>query len=251
MGVILNPYTSDNLIPLGNLVAYLRFNNSVADQSGNHSPTSNGVTYVNGLFSLGSLEAVYLNDNSDYIQISDDGSLSFTNGSADQPFSITTLMEPLNLGVVEGSIYQKFLFSKRGSGSNGDLEKEYQFTTTNASTNHKLFWSQWDQSSGGRKNWQGSTNLVNSTKYHIGVSTDGTNMQFYVDAVAETMTPSSSGTYTCMENLGAPFKIGSTLWGDQYGLQAYYDGFAIWDIGLSQEQMTAIKEKQYSGQELL
>ena len=38
-------------IPTANLVLYQRFNNSVADETGNHTPISTGVFYANGLYS--------------------------------------------------------------------------------------------------------------------------------------------------------------------------------------------------------
>jgi len=36
------------IIPIGNLMFYQRFNNSVTDQTGNYGTTSSGVTYANG-----------------------------------------------------------------------------------------------------------------------------------------------------------------------------------------------------------
>ena len=74
-------------IPTDNLVLYMRFNNSVTDQTGNHTPTTSGTTYGNGIYTGTPNGSILYNSSSDYVNVPDSNLLSFGDGSTDSPAS--------------------------------------------------------------------------------------------------------------------------------------------------------------------
>ena len=99
-------------IPTGNLVTYLRFNNDVTDETANHTPTSNGVAYVNGLYSAAANEAIEFNAAADWVKIADDDTFSFGNGTTDVPFSISFGINGDNFGTLT-TTRNKILLAKK------------------------------------------------------------------------------------------------------------------------------------------
>lgn len=242
-------------IPTGNLIFYLRFNNNDDDETGNWTPsqiTSTGdYSFVNGIYSGASTEAIeYGSLGTGYTQVNDKDLLSFGDGSTDSPFSASFCMNADNLGTLDGTVRTKFIISKRI----GTSYREYQFATSN-DTNKYMGLTLWDDSTGGWIRADGGTSLNNSTNYHVVITYDGSSstsgIKVYINGVAETMTPSSSGTYIAMENGNRPVIIGSADWGGSIDYQGRLDGVAMWNIELSPDEVTAICNKQMLGLELL
>lgn len=247
--------STTSLIPFENLLLYCRLNNSLVDETGNFTLTGNGITYTNGIYSGVANEAANFNVNTDYILIPDNDLLSFGNGTTDSPFSVSMC---INFQANSGDSID-VIFCKRGDkvAVNAGAFEEYQLHRT-ISTG-QLRWGVIDESSNGRLLIDGSTNLLNGVDYHVVVTYDGSGLEsglkIYIDGVEETVTGLSSGTYVAMENLTADFLIGSPSWDytflNRSEFIGFLDGFAIWDVALTQEQVTAIYNEQSAGNELL
>ena len=167
MSFIINPYITNTAtpIPAGTLIIYMRFNNTLVDQTGNHSPASAGTpSYVNGLYSGSSNEAVDFDTDGDYATISDHNDFSFGDGSTDSAFSVTTGIEM----DTHASKNNHFIICKRGDRgtSNAGIYREWQFQYD--ITNSGLLLSLFDDSAGANLGVRGNTSLSAGTTYHVG-----------------------------------------------------------------------------------
>jgi hypothetical protein len=242
---------SNSIIPLGNLIGYMRFRSPLTqDEKGNLTLSFTDVGLGTGIFdgiANHSAEITYLTND---LAIADNNLISFGNGTSDVPFSFSFCSNVANYGNIQGSVRVRYLFVKRGASTN----REFQLGTSNNTAN-KLIFIQHDQSSGGNIGVQGGTSLVNSTNYHFTVTSSGSGsyagLKIYINGVLETLTNVSSGSYTAMENLGEDLKIGNALWSSGVYIEGRTQGFGIWDKELTQEEITAIYDKQSGGNEIL
>lgn len=253
VGVTFNSPTAVSVaagLPTGNIILYLPFDNSIVDGTGLNTITSNGISYVNGIFSGNANEAVYYNSIDDYVQIANNSRFNFGNGTTDNPFSITTS--------IELSVNQAFrwLLAKRGQVGDPAVDREWQLLTDNANTG-KIRFDILDQSTGGFIGRQGNTSLVIGTPYNIAVTYDGsgleTGIKIYINGVEETTyTNNSTGVYTAMEAFTSPIRSGSQIWDNgSRALDTELEDIAIWDIELSGSQASDVYDKAFNGEKLL
>lgn len=243
-------------IPTENLVLYCGFNNSLTDETGNHTLTNSGVTYVNGLWSGTTLSAANWAQAVDYVTIPDSDLFSFGNGTTDSPFSISFGVFFSGNGDNSTS---NTIINKRGDDGTGSGAIYREWQVVRAVPSQKLRVILWDDSASANFNCEADTVLSNSTNYHITVTYDGSStfagIKIYIDGVLEsTYNDNSTGTYTAMENLSAPVAIGGIGWSFD-STTAYFngllDGLGIWDVELSQAEVAAIYSKQTGGTEIL
>lgn len=240
----------DGTIPLSNLMFYQRFNNSVADQTGNYSVSSSGVTYGNGLYSGVSNESIVLYSLTDSINIASTADFTFGNGTVDLPFSVSFTFKAINLGVLNGGFYNKFLLCNRDNSS--DTTKKVWQINTNNSPEPKLNFIFFYQSTGGNKGISCDTILSNNVTYHI-TCTYSTlaGMKIYINGTLQTSTAATNGTYVAKESFSNSIKIGGASWFDDLVMLGNLDGLGIWNVALNHRQVKAIFNKQASGLEIL
>jgi hypothetical protein len=240
-----------SIIPLGNLNGYMRFHAPLTDdQKGNLTVSIAGIDLDIGIFDGVTDHSALVNFSSDDLAIADNNLISFGNGTSDVPFSFSFCSNITNYGTLQGTVRARYLFAKRGQTT----DREYQFYTLN-DTSNKLAIRLWDNSTSGFIERVGTTSLINSTNYHFTITYDGsgsnTGLKIYINGIEETTTNASSGTYTAMENGTEPLKIGNVLWSSGVYIDGRTQGFGIWDKELTQEEITAIYDKQSGGNEIL
>lgn len=246
MSFIIDPYRySDDGIPQDNLVLYCRFNNSIADQTGNNSMSSVSISYGNGLYSGASNESVYFNSSTDFVQAADNDLLSFGNGSSDSAFSVSFALK-----LDSGFSGAQMIATKRSISDSSNLEYDVAIRGDNQKLRLTLYANTTD-----RLSVHGSTALTHSTNYHVVITYDGSSsisgVRMYLDGVEETYTDTSNGTYTAMSNGTGPLQMGKIRWTSTSHLEGYLDGFGIWNKELTSGEVTAIYNKQSSGTEIL
>lgn len=240
----------DGTIPLSNLMFYQRFNNSVADQTGNYSVSSSGVTYGNGLYSGVSNESVVLDSLTDRIDIASTADFTFGNGTVDLPFSVSFTFKATNLGVLSGIYRNKFFVCNRDNSS--DTTKKVWQINTNDSPTPKLNFVFFDLSTGGAKLLTCETVLSNNVIYHVTCTfSPSKGMKTFLNGVLQLSTLSVIGTYVAKESFSNSIRIGGESWGDYLGMLGNLDGLGIWNVALNHRQVKAIYNKQASGLEIL
>lgn len=244
--------TGGVVIPTGDLLAYLRFNNNVNDETSLNSPTSSGVTYGDGLYTGDPNEAVLFDNLKEKVTIPNNARFNFGNGTTDDPFSITLAVRPTNLGTLLGDFYVKFLVSKRGSTDSADREWQLYFNN-NASPN--LSFRLFDQSTGRWIEITTTMTFSNNTIYHISATYDGSGsvsgMKIFVNGVSVAVTDTSSGSYTAMEAFTTPVAIGYTNFSNNFTLFSRIDGLGIWGVELTPDEVEAVYDKQAAGLNIL
>lgn len=191
-------------------VAYwdLGFENSETDpykdEKNSHDGTKSGtVPNKTGISS----KAIEFDGVNDIIQISDDDNLSFGNGTADQPFTISAWVYA-DAWATE-SAKNNVILMKRFSGATDN--EEYQFTTKEGDLRLTIF----DKSASAYRGRSYSVALDTSTWYHVVGTYDGRGgssaedgIDLYVNGKVVDDGTSTSGTYVAMENLGSNVFIG-------------------------------------------
>jgi len=164
----------------------------------------------------------------DHIIISDNDSLSFGNGSTDQPFSISAWIYQ-NASENAGDIVSKY--------NSSTTEIEYRFLLVTDSISFTVY----DDTSSSRIGKIGGTNLSDLTWYHVVGTYDGSStangIKLYVNGNIETSTNDNAGTFTNMDNTTSPLYIGlhsSTLAGDFSGK---IDEVKIYNQALTADQV--------------
>ncbi|QQV91589.1 hypothetical protein Peternella1_53 [Winogradskyella phage Peternella_1] len=230
----------ESSLNLSDLITYLKFNGNVIDETGNHAPIGTGITYVTG---IGGQALSVTGSGGNFVKISDSDDLSFGDGVDDFPFSITTLLK-LN------SVSDNMLFCKRDAPT--DQEYVIRFESGNLAV---LFY---DYSEGSYiKVLSSGFTFLADTVYGLGITYDGSGspsgIKIKVDNSYLTLITSSSGTYTAMENLSQPLKIGArwstTETQDPLDGTLQYLGF--WDVELDTDQLSEIYYKQSLGISIL
>ena len=234
----------DDGIPRKSLVLYQRYNNSVADETDNHTPNASGVDYVNGIYSGSSNEAVRFDNNTEYVSVPDSDLLSFGDGLTDSPFSVSFAMR------ITGALTNRMrIIVKQNLTDSGNTEWDI-----NTSASDKLRFILKDESSGGFLGVDSSTTLLQNTNYHVVCTYDGSGtvggFNIYFDGVQDSLTNVVVGSYTAMENLSGVVRIGKRF-DTAENFVGHLDGLGVWNIELSQEEVIAIYNKQSSGIEIL
>lgn len=241
MSFLINPYSfNDDGVPTENLVLYMRFNNSLSDETGNNTgiTKSASATYQNGIYSGVSTECINVPNSADArVTIPDNDILTFG------AFSFTCAVK------IYYTTAGRFFLSKRNTSST----IEYMILRTNG--DNKIGFYLKDQTNGGILYVKGNTALSTST-YHIACTYDGgtssSGLKIYIDGVEESSyTDLSSGTYTQMRNTSSDLFVGTSGDSGSSGHSCDFDGLALWDKELSQEEITSIYNKQSAGNELL
>ena len=251
----LNKITQTAELPLEDLsqglVLYQRFNNDVADATGNHTPVPTGITYENGLYSGTALEASKFGT-SKWILIPDSNLLSFGDGVNDFPFSVSFVVKFSTLGSADVATYTKMIIQKRGA-----THKEWQVMSSNSAGSPTISLALFDESSGGQIRGNGSTILVNGVVYHVIITYDGSKtvggIKITLNGVEETVVDGGSvGGYVAMENGTSHVAIGTAGWSlNRYNFKGNLDGLGVWNKELPPHQKTIVYNKQLSGLELI
>ncbi len=140
-------------------------------------------------------------DDSQFITVTDDDSLSFEN---DHPFTIEIQIKLNSIGVING------LIDKYNAGV---ADREYIFWITASNYIEFMLFDGVLNAYGSRISARGNTTVTTDTYYHIVVTYDGSKdysgIQIYINGTAETMTDTSAGVYNGMDNGTADFRIGN------------------------------------------
>lgn len=203
------------------------------DNTGTNNGTATAVSYVSGQVS----NAADFDGSTSYIDIPDAANLSFGDGSTDSPFSIS-------FGVKFDSTASCYLIAKRQSPD----DKEYQIDLLSGTLRVILF----DQSSGGTLNAGFTPSFSTATWYHVVMTYDGSStfggINFYIDGSAQSLSDSSAGSYTAMENLTSQVRLGAKpfVLTDSI-LDGQLDEVYFWDKELSAAEVTEIYDDFNSG----
>ena len=189
------------------------------------SITRNGISGAN-------VKSINFDGTDDYIDCGDSNELSFGDGSTDSAFSVSIWVK------LNAALRQPF-FVKAGSST-----KEYHILT---GSTDKLRFRLYDQSASSAYIQCQMDDVVSTGSWvYYTFTYDGGGHQngltIYKDGSAPAQTPSSSGSYTAMENTTSNVRIASSEMNSFY-LDGNIDEVALFDIELSSSQITDI----YSG----
>ena len=163
----------------------------------------------------------------DYLNLGDNNSFSFGDGSNDLPFSVS-LWAKIN------DATRAPLFTKSAT------DKEYHILT---SASDKLRIRLYDNSTGGYIQSEMNAAISTSGWKNYIFTYDGTGsnagLNIYLNGDVVAQTKSLSGSYTAMENTSTDLRIGTSEQNSFY-LDGHIDEFALFNIELSSAQATAI-----------
>lgn len=198
---------------------YNRFSDSLADATGNHSPTGNAAySYVTGLYGAG--KAIDSNING-LITTADSDNLSFTDGLTDLPFTISFAIRLDTLGANQWILTKQLL--------SGGFLREYDVYVL-ASNKIAVYL----RNSTANNIWIRAiaTNAIPiNTVKHYSITNTGTEselgLDIYEDGLLDTTAAKTqNGTYTGMANTSAAMTQLSLNGGN--GLRGRIDCFGIW-----------------------
>jgi len=238
--VIYDYANSGGTVPTGNCITSLPLDSDSTDEVGTNDGTDTSISYVSGLVSNC---ADFTAGTSSGIEIADDDTLSFGNGTTDSPFSISFAVK------WSGTPATTVFCSKKSTSTGADFEYQVDYDGTlmafylvDNNFSHYLKTS-------GR--WSPSA----STWYHITATYDGggsnTGMQLYLNGYKFDTFSTSVGTYVAMENLTQPLTIGKNAQNTSRSLNGYMDCFKIWDKELSVEEVLKIATDELAGTDIL
>lgn len=224
-------------IPTGNIVAYYPLDSDSTDAVGTYDGTDTSVNYVN---SITNGCANFTSSTSSKIQVADDDSLSFGNGTTDSAFS-------WSFWAMWSITPATTVFINKKSTSTGN-DAEYQIAWNGTALEFYCF----DNTATNRINILCTQSFSVSTWYHITATYDGsgsnTGMEIYVDGNLITPTRTGLGTYVAMENETSPLIFGKNANSTTRSFNGYMDEIALFDKELS---LTEVNELfGYSGSSL-
>ena len=153
------------------------------------------------------------------VDIADADNLSFGDGLSDSPFTVEAW---INLNQVNS----QGIISKRAGSDEWHLVTSGggQLSVTLADNSESAFL--FGETSGFTFN--------TGTWYHVAFSYDGSGLasgiRLFIDGSEQSNNPSSSGSYTAMENTSSPVQIGTLNSGASFNFNGQIDEVKIWDI---------------------
>ena len=216
-----------------------------ATETANHPATATGtVSFAAGQVNQGA----DFEGNDDYIRITDNDNLSFTDGGNDTPFSISFWLRFDSFNIGSGS----WLISKRGQTT---TDREFGVFYNN-SGNLGIQLLSPTNSPDNRINIGYSGGLALSTWYHVAITYDGSEtkegLNLYLNGTS-VGTQGETGTYTGMTNTVSDLVLGTGGWSTaQFELDGRMDEVYIWrNRELSLSDVTDIYTDQLAGNDIL
>lgn len=217
------------------LDVYLRFENDLNDDAfvnlfQNGSIAAGSIAYTAGAPIQENNYALEFDGVDEYVSVPDGDALSFGNGSNDVPFTLEAWANFDNTT-------SRSIISKR------DGTNEWHMTL---SSGGQLSVALADQSANAFLFGE-STGLTFNTGqwYHLAFSYDGSSLasgiQLFVDGVAVTTVPSSSGTYIAMENTSSTVQIGALNTSTNL-MDGQIDEIRLWNVERSASQIATFKD---------
>lgn len=172
---------------MNGLIAYYKWNNTVDDETGNNVGAGllGGVGYASGIID----NCINVTAQNQSVEIpSTNDNFSFTNGSSDLPFTISTWVYPTGFSSSSNRVA-----NKRFSGN------EYHFVF-NATA---IQFVKWDNVNGGNRLTHCANSFSINNLYHMVVASDGITENIYVNGVKLSSSIIPTGTYVCMRILSS------------------------------------------------
>lgn len=216
-------------IPTGDIVSYYPLNANSNDSVGTNDGTDTSMSYDSG--GVVGNRANFTSGTSSEIEVADDNSLTFGNGTTDSAFSISFWVK---FNVVGSAI----IISKEES-----TPREYDIYYISPNLVFRLF-NNGVVSSFITTSYTWSPS--NDVWYYITATYNGngshTGLTLYIDSVSGG-SGAETGTYTAMNGTTAPLTIGKYSDSTTFSLNGYLDEISIFDIELSEIQVLEIKAK--------
>lgn len=202
---ILTSYeTGNSTVATGNLVGWWKLDEtsgtSASDDSGqgNDGSFQGGADFSSNVTTRGLNQAIQLDGDDDYVSIPDDSSLTFGDGSTDQPFSVSVWVNTLNAASNAG------VLSKADNFNSGEY---YLLIAT-----YQVYFRIVDDSASSYKGIVSTSTINNNTWYHLVGTYDGSGLQaglkLYINGELQSTNGSNAGTYTAMEASGITLRLG-------------------------------------------
>ena len=170
----------------------------------------------------------------DYLQIADNDSLSFGDGSSDSAFSISAWINP-----VEAT---RFSIASKATSS----QVEWRFYCDD-SDKLQLFLA--DNSIGVNEKRVSTASISQNTWTHVAVTYDGSGgtsassgINLYINGSLDNGTADGFGTYVAMHNHPIPVNIGFDDYDDKYA-NGKIDEVAVWNVELSASTIAKLASK--------
>lgn len=220
-------------IPTGDIVSYYPLNTNSDDSVGTNDGTDTSMSYDSG--GVVSNRGNFTSSTSSKIEIADDNSLSFGNGSIDTPFSYILWVKFLTNG--------SWVLIKKANKSTLNTDFEYQMSIGVGTLNFHCG----DNTQSNRISVDISQSFITGVWYHLAFTYNGSGVEsginIYIDGVKGERTFVSAGSYTAMENETSPVIFGKNGDATTRSLNGYMDELALFDVELSQIQILEIKAK--------
>jgi hypothetical protein len=210
---------------LAGLVGYYPLNSGATDSSGKGY---NGNVFGTPAYSVGKVSnAIDFGNNTalNCIDIPDNSDFSFTNGTNDLPFTISMWVK-----VNAFSNTGNWLINKRGD-TNGTDEWQLLIPPAGQISFEKF---QFNSKTTYQALLTPASTIALNTWYHITVTDAGTaninDCKIYVNGVLNTVTRTTTGTYTRMNNGTAKTRVGFSAWVADFNCKhrGLIDELAIW-----------------------
>lgn len=207
-----------------NLVGYYKFDSDATDLSG---ASHNGTLIGSPSFNTGKIgNGVDLINSAalNYVDYPDNSDFSFGNGTNDVASTVSFWIK---FHALTGSF--TFPLNKRG-GTSGTDEWAFFYNVSTAKFSFVKF--QFNNNAILQSIETNANPFVINTWYHIVLTDKGTavanDMNLYIDNVLVTVTKSTTGAYTKMNNSTAITRLGNGAWDNSFKVRAIFDELAIW-----------------------
>ena len=221
------------------VISAWKFEDDATDSIGSNDGTETSISYVTGSVSKAS---DYTAGTSSKIDVADDNTLSFGDGSSDSAFSVSVMM-------LLKTDANAMMFDKRTTGS-GEREYSAWYDAGGSTLVFRLF----DESTGGYIEITRAFTPTLDVWIHLIFTYDGSSsssgITMYLNGVS-TGSTGSSGSYTAMENGSASLVFGKLNSGTTFSLDGYLDDLILWNKELSASEASEIKTDQISGIDIL
>jgi len=222
-----------------NVISAWQFEDNANDSVGSNNGIATSVTYVTGKVGKA---ADFTSSGNAKIEVADAPDLSFGNGVTDSPFSISFFVQFAGFVSITNIVHKyknPFEYLVEISGSGSTLSFFSRDNSAAANVGRKI----------------DVTGFTTGVWYHIVCTCSGSGTtggyEIYVDAVASSTGSVETGTYVAMENTTSPFFMGNNGNNANRSLNGFLDEVFLWDIELSQEQITDLYNDQNAGINIL